>query len=137
MLLMKYFEKAINMMDFDLICKLSAEIDVEPKNYNKQMLVTAILIALRQSGGKLFGLVIYFIGANIGKILVRRGLYYVAGGTLGRTIGILTGPIGWVITAGWLAYDIASPAYRVTVPAVLMVACMRAKFNSHLLSRCS
>lgn len=138
MLLMKYFEKAINMMDFDLLCKLSAEIDVEPKNYNKQMLVTAILIALRQSGGKLFGPVIYFIGSNIGKILVSRGLYYAFGGTLGRAIGILTGPIGWAITAGWLAYDIASPAYRVTVPAVLMVACMRVKFKSHLLvSRCS
>lgn len=134
LLLMKYCEKAIGMMDLNLLRELSAEIGVEPKNYNQQMLAATILIALRYGGGKLLGLVVYYIGANIGRILAGRGLYFAAGGVLGRAFGIFTGPLGWAITAGWLALDIASPAYRVTIPAVLMVACLRTKFNSHILT---
>lgn len=138
LLLMKYCEKAIGMMDLNLLRELSAEIGVEPKNYNQQMLAATILIALRHSSNKLLGIVVDYIGANIGRILTGRGLYYAAGGVLSRVLGLLTGPVGWVITAGWFALDIASPAYRVTIPAVLMVACMRAKLNSHLVTaRCS
>jgi len=46
---------------------------------------------------------------------------------LTRTMAILTGPIGWVITGLWTAVDIAGPAYRVTIPAVIQVAALRQK----------
>lgn len=35
------------------------------------------------------------------------------------------GPIGWAITGLWLAVDIAGPAFRKTVPAVIHVAMLR------------
>ena len=33
--------------------------------------------------------------------------------------------IGWIITGIWTAIDIAGPAYRITIPAVLQVAMLR------------
>ena len=40
-------------------------------------------------------------------------------------MSILTGPIGWSITAAWTLFDIAGTAYRVTIPAVIEVAYLR------------
>ncbi|MNH46242.1 hypothetical protein D3C79_1089360 [compost metagenome] len=42
-------------------------------------------------------------------------------------MAVLTGPIGWVVTGAWTMVDIASPAYRVTIPAVIQVAALRQK----------
>ena len=41
------------------------------------------------------------------------------------TIGAFAGPIGWVITGLWTLADVAGPAYRVTIPAVIQVAFLR------------
>lgn len=45
--------------------------------------------------------------------------------TLGRAAAVLAGPIGWALTAGWTIVDIAGPAYRVTIPAVSYIGCLR------------
>ena len=133
-LLTKYCEETIGCMDVELLRELSLEIGVKPQSYNKQVVAAAILIALRKGGGKILGPAISYIGANITHILIGRGVYFATAGVLGRAAAALTGPVGWALTAGWLAYDIASPAYRVTIPAVIQVACMRLKYNSHLLT---
>lgn len=133
-LLTKYCEETIGCMDIELLRELSLEIGVKPQSYNKQVVAAAILIALRKGGGKVLAPVISYIGSNITRILIGRGVYFATAGILGRAAATLTGPVGWALTAGWLAYDIASPAYRVTVPAVIQVACMRLKYNSHLLT---
>lgn len=133
-LLTKYCEQTIGCMDIELLRELSVEIGVAPQSYNKQVVAAAILLALRKGGGKILAPVIYYIGSNITRILIGRGVYFATAGVVGRAAAALTGPIGWTLTAGWLAFDIASPAYRVTVPAVIQVACMRLKHNSHFLT---
>ena len=133
-LLTKYCEETIGCMDIELLRELSLEIGVKPQSYSKQVVAAAILIALRRGGGKVLAPIIYYIGSNITRILIGRGVYLATAGVLGRAAASLTGPIGWALTAGWLAFDIASPAYRVTVPAVIQVACLRLKHNSHLLT---
>ncbi|WRC94931.1 flagellar biosynthesis protein FlgG [Helicobacter pylori] len=45
-------------------------------------------------------------------------------------MGILAGPVGWIITGVWTAIDIAGPAYRVTVPACVLVAALRLKLKA-------
>ena len=62
------------------------------------------------------------------KALIGRGLSFAGNALLTRTMSILAGPIGWAITGVWTAVDIASPAYRVTVPAVIQVAFLRRKY---------
>ncbi|WRA80821.1 flagellar biosynthesis protein FlgG [Helicobacter pylori] len=44
---------------------------------------------------------------------------------LKKTLGILAGPIGWVITGALVSVNLAGPAYRVTVPACVLVATLR------------
>ncbi|MBB6462270.1 ubiquinol-cytochrome C chaperone family protein [Flammeovirga kamogawensis] len=35
------------------------------------------------------------------------------------------GPIGWIATGAWLAFDLSSPAKRVTIPCVIHIAALR------------
>lgn len=72
----------------------------------------------------------------VAKAVVGRGLALGANAALTRGIGIFTGPIGWAITAIWTAFDLASPAYRVTVPCVIQVAYMRQKAALKLCPQC-
>ena len=45
-----------------------------------------------------------------------------------KSISAFAGPIGWVITAAWTAFDVAGPAFRVTIPAVIQVAFLRQQY---------
>ena len=58
-----------------------------------------------------------------------------ANAALTRSLCVFAGPIGWVVTAVWTLLDIAGPAYRVTIPAVIQVAYMRAKMQYKLLEQ--
>jgi len=62
------------------------------------------------------------------KAMIGRGLSFAGGAALTRSMAILTGPIGWAITGVWTAVDIAGPAYRVTIPAVIQIAALRQKY---------
>lgn len=59
--------------------------------------------------------------------LVGRGVMLAGGAGLGRGLAVLAGPVGWAITGLWTAFDLASPAYRVTVPCVIQIGHMRQK----------
>ncbi|NOJ65035.1 hypothetical protein P741_001615 [Helicobacter pylori H13-1] len=49
---------------------------------------------------------------------------------LKKTLGILAGPIGWVITGALVSINLAGPAYRVTVPACVLIAALRLKLKA-------
>ncbi len=49
---------------------------------------------------------------------------------LKKTLGILAGPIGWVITSALVSINLAGPAYRVTVPACVLVTTLRLKLKA-------
>lgn len=89
--------------------------------------VIAALQAAVLAGG--FGT--YMLAATVAnaaaKQLLGRGLALAANGALMRAIGAFAGPIGWAVTVIWALFDLASPAYRVTVPCVLQVAYLRQK----------
>ena len=42
-----------------------------------------------------------------------------------QTVSVILGPIGWIASGAWLARDMMGPAYRKTVPAVVIVAALR------------
>lgn len=72
----------------------------------------------------------------VARQLVGRGLAIAGNAALARGIAVFAGPIGWAITAVWAAFDLASPAYRVTVPCVIQVAYMRQKAKGDQMPRC-
>ena len=63
----------------------------------------------------------------LAKFLTGRGLTIVANAALTKWLSVFAGPIGWAVTALWTVIDIAGPAYRVTIPAVIQIAYMRQK----------
>ena len=46
-----------------------------------------------------------------------------------EVVVVTTGPIGWALTGAWTAFDLAGPAKRVTVPAVIQIAVLRKKYS--------
>lgn len=66
------------------------------------------------------------IMAQIGlRVLAVNVTSIVGAQLLGRSLGLLLGPVGWVATGVWTAIDLAGPAFRVTKPCVIQIAKIR------------
>ena len=90
--------------------------------------LTGVFQAIFRAGGfKSYQLTVIIVNAIL-RALIGRGLTFGGNIVLTRTLAVLAGPIGWVITGLWTAIDVAGPAYRVTIPAVIQVAVLRQKF---------
>lgn len=88
--------------------------------------MVALQAAIRASGFAAYRLAV--IAANaVAKAILGRGLALGTNVAITRTVSVFAGPIGWAITAIWTAFDLAAPAYRVTVPCVIQLAYMRQK----------
>lgn len=126
-LLMKILTDAIEKMSPEELKEL-AEI-TGLKNTSKitaQSMVGVFQAVFRAGGFKSYQLTLIIVNAVL-KALIGRGLSLAGNAALTRTMAIITGPIGWVITGLWTAIDIAGSAYRVTIPAVIQVAALRQK----------
>lgn len=108
------------------------DLDIKARNYNKQAVMAALLLA-RSVNSKLYNYVMAYIVRMVTELLIGRGVLMAGMGILSRGLGVLMGPIGWIVLSGWTAWDVAGPAYRVTVPAVIQVAFMRMKYNEQCL----
>ncbi|MGK8200622.1 zinc-ribbon domain-containing protein [Burkholderia cepacia] len=88
-------------------------------------------VAAAIAAGRLGGFATYKIAVRvahaIAKAILGRGLPFGAGAVIGKGLNLFLGPIGMALTALWTAADLASPAYRVTVPCVVHVAYLRQK----------
>ncbi|PUD02763.1 hypothetical protein C2S39_01240 [Helicobacter pylori] len=80
---------------------------------NKQVLIASVLTLFQTGGFHSYALAIAVADAMVKK-----------------TLGILAGPIGWVITGALVSINLAGPAYRVTVPACVLVATLRKKLKA-------
>lgn len=81
--------------------------------------------------GKMAGFATYKIAlmvANaVAKALLGKGLSFAGNAMLTRSLSVVLGPVGWVVAGLWTIADMASPAYRVTMPCVVQIAYMRQK----------
>jgi uncharacterized protein YaaW (UPF0174 family) len=89
--------------------------------------LAALLALIRAGGPSAFRFAAAAASAMTRQTLGRGLALGAAAAPLGPAITVLTGPIGWVLTALWTGYDLASPGYRVTVPCVVQLAYMRRK----------
>nr|WP_208390242.1 DUF3944 domain-containing protein [Helicobacter pylori] len=97
---------------------------------NKQVLIASVLTLFKAGGSHSYALAISVADAMVRQTL-GHGLSSVVGKVaLKKTLGILAGPIGWVITGALVSINLAGPAYRVTVPACVLVATLRKKLKA-------
>lgn len=87
----------------------------------------ALLIQTARLGGFATYKIATIVANAVAKAILGRGLTFGAGAAITKSVSLALGPIGWAITAAWTLADLSSPAYRVTVPAVIQIAYMRNK----------
>lgn len=123
-LLQKMCASAVDNMTEEELRSMAAELEMPSKDPKRYAMVAAMQLAIRK-GGALFARIAVYITKMVARMLLGRGAVAVSGNVITKAVGIAGGPIGWAISAGWVIYDVTSPAYRVTVPCVMQVACMR------------
>lgn len=123
-LFMKILSDSLDKMSEEDLKNISNELGLKTTKFTSQAVMGALQIAIKQSGFVAYRIALIVANA-IAKAVLGRGLSLAANAGIARTIGIFAGPIGWIITGLWTVADIAGPAYRVTIPAVIQVAFLR------------
>lgn len=124
-LLMKILDDSLDKMSPEEIKNLATELGLDNKQFANKQAMAAVFIAIFKAGGfKSYQLTVIVVNAVL-KAVIGRGLALAGNAGLMRAAAVLTGPIGWAITAVWTAVDIAGAAYRVTIPAVIEIAYLR------------
>lgn len=131
-LLEKVCMDSVANMSEEELRKMIQELNIPMKNPRKYMIVAALQMAIRR-GGILFTRIAAYITRLISRMLIGRSALMIGSNLLNKVLGTLAGPLGWVITAGWTVYDLASPAYRVTIPGVIQVAYMRMRQTNRVI----
>ena len=117
-------EQTTSKLSDEELRKLADKAGIPHKSLNHQMLVSTILFAIRRNTYLLTEM-IYYVTSRIASMLLGRWIGMMGMSAVSRYLGMAAGPIGWALLAGWTLSDIASPAHRVMIPAVIMVASMR------------
>lgn len=84
-----------------------------------------VLIQVIRAGGFKSYQIALIIANAVAKAILGRGLSFAGNIYLTRLLAVLAGPVGWIITGVWTAFDFASQAYRVTIPVCIYVAALR------------
>lgn len=124
-ILLKMLEKALEKMSEDEKKEFFKQFGVDYKGVGPAAMA-ALIAAIRASGFQAYKLALIVANA-VAKALVGRGLSLGANVMVTRLIGVAAGPIGLAITALMAIFDLAGPAYRITVPCVVQIAYMRQK----------
>ncbi len=129
-LMMKILTDAIERMSVEEIRQMAEEAGVANfGSLSKDAAIAAFIAVFRAGGFKSYQILVIVVNAVL-KALIGRGLAFGGSAVLTRTASVLVGPVGWVVTGLWTAFDVASPAYRITIPAVIQVVALRQKLIS-------
>ena len=123
-LLEELCESGLKSLTLEELRTVADQLDIPAKGLTKQAIAAAILAAMRISP-IFFRRVAVSMTYEFLSFVIGRGVAVAGARSLQRSLGVLAGPLGWIILTGWTAWDIASPAYRVCIPAVIQVALMR------------
>ena len=123
-ILMKVLEDAWDKMNAEEKRAFLKELGINNKILPTALPLLAVQAAMRASGFLAYRITVIVANA-VAKIILGRGLTFAANRALTKGLSVLAGPIGLAIAALWTAYDLAGPAYRVTIPSVIQVALIR------------
>lgn len=126
-LLVKILEKAMEKMSEEELKKFAKEAGFDTaKGFSKQAIFATMQTAIKVGGFASYKIAVIVANA-VAKQVLGRGLTLAANAGLTMAMSVFAGPIGWAVTALW---TIAGPAYRVTMPTVIVVIVLRQRLNS-------
>lgn len=123
-LLRKVAEDAIEKMSPEDLKNLVDTANIKVANYNKEVMITALQMAIRMGGFMPYQMAVIIANA-VCRVILGRGLALAVNAGITRYLAIFAGPIGLVLTAVLTVLDVAGPAYRVTIPCCIQIAYMR------------
>jgi len=126
-LLMKILTDEIENMSPEELKELGQSTGViNITNITPEVMLAVFQAVFHAGGFKSYHITLVIVNAFMNTLL-DRSLSLSGNLALTRTLAVLTGPVGWGITGLWTSIDVAGPAYRVIVPAVIQVAVLRQK----------
>lgn len=125
-LLLKFLEVSMVNLSAEELKVIVDELNLKTSSYTSQAVIIALQSTVRLSGFAAYQVAV-IVANSVAKAVFGQGLKFATNAALTRTIGIFVGPIGWTLTGIWTLYDIAGPAYRVTIPAVIQVSFLHVK----------
>ncbi|WP_392563569.1 DUF3944 domain-containing protein [Orbus wheelerorum] len=122
-LMMKMLEVALEKMSDEEKMEFVAEMGMNISVPSTQLILTSLQSAIRLSGFAAYR----FATTTLAYLLRLIGLkapmsVYIL---LTTSMRMMSGPVGLVLNAAWFASDIASPAFRVTIPACVIIGYLR------------
>ncbi|WP_270285571.1 DUF3944 domain-containing protein [Enterobacter kobei] len=130
-LLLALLEKSLSEMTAEELREFADSMGTELTIPTAPLILMAVRTAVRSSGFAAYRLSAVML-STLAKVVLGRSLPMAAYLTLSRSIAALAGPVGLALSTGWLVADMAGPALRVTVPACLLVACIRQQHLHYL-----
>ncbi|HBE9179826.1 oxidoreductase [Serratia fonticola] len=124
-MLLKVMEKSLSKMTEEELQQLSQDMQLNLNNPTPSLILIAVQTAILTSGVAALEMATLAAISVINALggIATMGAYFVAQ----RALTVLAGPIGLTLSSAWLIADVTGPAYRVTVPACIIVAYLRQK----------
>lgn len=130
---------SVIQMEVALLGKISSDLWNEMSEEDRRTIIDSLDEKAKPRGGmgasffislfRLGGFSSYqwsvIIANGISRMILNRGLSFATNAAFTKGLSIFTGPVGMALMAAWTVVDIAGPAYRVIVPAVIYVASLR------------
>lgn len=123
-LILKVFEDTWKSFSLEEQKKFVSEMGFSDKDLTVQGVTAAVQFCLKKGGFETYKLTLIIVNA-VARAILGRGLTFGTNALITKWLSIFIGPIGWTLTGAWTVLDIASPAKRVTIPAVFYVALLR------------
>lgn len=122
-LLMKVLEKSLDQMTPENLAAFSRTMQLELTNPTPQLIIMAIQAAIRTSSLAALEIATVMSASVITSLggIATWGTVVVAS----RALSVIAGPVAMVLSSAWMISDITGPAYRVTIPACIIVAWLR------------
>ncbi|MFH7828254.1 YaaW family protein [Kluyvera chengduensis] len=122
-LLMKVLEKSLDQMTPEELATFSRNMQLDLTNPTPQLILMAVQAAIRTSSLAALELATVLSASVITSLggIATWGTVVVAS----RVLSVIAGPVAIALSSAWMISDIAGPAYRVTIPACIIVAWLR------------
>ncbi|WPU21958.1 DUF3944 domain-containing protein [Cedecea neteri] len=122
-LLMKVLEKSLDQMTPDALAVFSRNMQLDLTTPTPLLILIAVQAAIRTSSLAALELATLLSAGVVTSLggIATWGTVLVAS----RALSVLAGPVALTLSSAWMISDIAGPAYRVTIPACLIVAWLR------------
>ncbi|EGT0635598.1 MULTISPECIES: DUF3944 domain-containing protein [Enterobacteriaceae] len=122
-LLMKVLEKSLSQMTQEELSAFSRTMQLDLTNPTPQLIIMAVQAAIRTSSLAALELATVMSAGIITSLggIATWGTVVVAS----RAMSVIAGPVAIALSSAWMISDITGPAYRVTIPACMIVAWLR------------